>query len=52
MSSASNTNSRIRWALWALIACAAVVVVAWVDGGEEPLHAIEQVVTVPAEGIE
>jgi len=51
-SPASPSNPRTRWALWALAAGAAVLVVAWVDGGEEPLHAIEKVVTVSAEGVE
>lgn len=51
-SPASPSNPRTRWALWALAAGAAVLVVAWVDGGEEPLHAIEKVVTVSAESVE
>lgn len=33
--------------LWALGAALVVLVVAWVDGGEEPIHAIVQPVVVP-----
>jgi len=48
--SAQSPQPRRKIALWALVASAALLVVAWMDGGEEPIHAIEQVVSLTGEG--
>ncbi len=38
-----------RWLLLGLLAVAAVLGLAWFDGGEEPLHPIAQDVVLPGE---
>ncbi|WP_211277388.1 hypothetical protein [Erythrobacter donghaensis] len=38
---------RRRWLLVALLAAVALLVLAWFDGGEEPLHPIAQDVALP-----
>lgn len=37
-----------RWPLYAVLAVLAVVTLAYIDGGEEPLHPITQPVSVPS----
>ncbi|WP_279351854.1 hypothetical protein [Erythrobacter litoralis] len=41
-------SSRVVWI--AAVAVIAVLVVAWIDGGEEPLRRISQPVTLPGVG--
>ena len=46
---ASSVLAR-RWPYYALIAVVGVFVIAYIDGGEEPLHPISQPVALPASG--
>lgn len=39
-----------RWPWVAALAALALLVLAWVDGGEEPLHPITQDVALPEQG--
>ncbi|MEW4448198.1 hypothetical protein [Qipengyuania sp. JC766] len=47
-----NPTVQISARRWGLVAAAAIVVllvVAWIDGGEEPLHTIEQPIDLPGD---
>lgn len=44
-----RSDRRLRIGLFAGLAVLAVLTVAWIDGGEEPIHAITQSVAVPVE---
>ncbi|NQX95146.1 MAG: hypothetical protein HRT64_09555 [Erythrobacter sp.] len=43
----SASPSRRKPAVWAVAALVGVLTIAWVDGGEEPIHAISQPVELP-----
>lgn len=43
----SRMRQQWRIALAALAAAGVIVLLAWIDGGEEPLHAISQPVPLP-----
>ncbi|MEM6828071.1 MAG: hypothetical protein AAF553_09015 [Pseudomonadota bacterium] len=47
---ARKAGSVTRIGLIGLIAAVLVLVVAWIDGGEEPIHRIETSVAVPVAG--
>ncbi|MEM7689593.1 MAG: hypothetical protein AAF291_11275 [Pseudomonadota bacterium] len=42
----ARASSRRKIGLWVIVGVAALLTVAWVDGGEEPLHAIKQPVSL------
>ena len=44
------TRAKQRGVLFAGLAAFFLAVLAWIDGGEEPLHTIVQSVAVPGEG--
>lgn len=46
----SNAPSRRKVGLWAIVGAIALLTVAWMDGGEEPLHTIEQPVSLADRG--
>ncbi len=46
--SKANFAVRRRWPLYLAIAAAAVLVFAYIDAGEEPIHPIEQKIVFPA----
>jgi len=39
-----------KWVVYAVIAVAAVLIVAYIDGGEEPIRPIEQQISLPSAG--
>ena len=39
-----------RWPYYTLFAVVGLIVIAYIDGGEEPLHPISQPVALPASG--